>query len=354
MTFDFILITLFYLGLRLIPSTAATTVETDTLFRSDEVINMQIRTNFTEILAGRTEEPEEYEAVLVIRNHNGNDTRLSVKVSSRGNFRRDPENCSFPPLRIDFKKKETGNTVFSGQDKLKLVTPCRDDIDVLEEYLVYRLYNRITDQSLKVRLAKIEYFDTWKNKKISEGYSFFLEDEDHAANRMDAVEIHNFITPFDLDIESFSKLAVFQYMIGNKDWYITSRKNIIVLQSSDSTRLPFAVPYDFDFAGFVDADYTRPENAALNNLAARRVYKGICNAEESLYKALKRCRELRPEFEKIITGMKLIPRYHRELEKHYLDEFFSIIDDNRLVRKYFIEACETRSLYNLSSTEGKP
>lgn len=355
MTCKLISIKLVLLGLWLMASSMdAASGGTDTLFRSDEVVNLQIRTNFTEILAGRTKEPEEYEALLIILNGDGSGNRLSVKVSSRGNFRRDPGNCSFPPLKIDFRKKETFNTLFQGQDELKLVTPCRDDVDVLEEYLIYQLYSRVTDQSLKVRLARVEYFDTEKNKKVLEGYSFFLEDEDHAARRMDAVETHKFVTPFDLDVESFSQLAVFQFMIGNKDWYVTSRKNIIVMQPSDTTKLPFAVPYDFDFAGFVDADYTRPKNIAVTSLATRRIFKGICNAEESVFKALNLCRELRTEFENLIAGMKLIPRYNREREQRYLDEFFLLIEDNRQVRKNFIETCETRSLYNLSSQADEP
>lgn len=338
----------------LLSATVTAGMTTDTLFHSDDVLNIQIRTNFTEILAGRTSEPIEYEGVLIIRNMNGSENRLSARISSRGNFRRDPGNCSFPPLKIDLRKKETENTLFQGQNELKLVTPCEDETDVLEEYLVYRMYGIVTDKSLRVRLASIEYFDTGKNKKLFERYSFFLEDKDLAASRMEAVETKRFLTPFDLEVESFNKLAVFQYMIGNKDWYVTSKKNLILMQPLDSTQMPFAVPYDFDFAGFVNADYTRPVNVPLEYLHTRRIFKGVCAGEETLYRALNLYREQRSDFEKIIDEMKLLPRYNRYLGREYLGEFFTMIADGDTVRKNLLESCESRSLYNLSSARSEP
>ncbi len=48
-------------------------------------------------------------------------------------------------------------------------------------------------------------------------------------------------------------------MIGNKDWYVTSRKNLVIMQSDDFTKPPYAIPYDFDLSGFVDAEYSKPE-----------------------------------------------------------------------------------------------
>jgi hypothetical protein len=177
---------------------------------------------------------------------------------------------------INFSKKGTKNTLFKNQDKLKLVTPCKLDRDVIQEYLVYKMYNLITEKSLKARLVSISYFDTDKNKRLFEKYSFFIEDEDHAAMRNNAIEIKKVLTPFDLDSVVFRNMAFFQYMIGNKDWFVTSRKNIVLMQPADSSGAPFAVPYDFDFAGFVDADYTRPAGVPRELLEDRRVFKGIC------------------------------------------------------------------------------
>ena len=45
------------------------------------------------------------------------------------------------------------------------------------------MYNQVTDLSFKVRLVKILYFDTGRNKPVFEKYSFFIEDKDHVAER---------------------------------------------------------------------------------------------------------------------------------------------------------------------------
>ncbi|NIP93601.1 MAG: hypothetical protein GWN18_19895, partial [Thermoplasmata archaeon] len=69
--------------------------------------------------------------------------------------------CEFPPLRLNFKKGQLDETLFDGQDKVKLVTHCRNgdryEQNVVKEYLVYRLYNVLTPLGFQVRMAHITY-----------------------------------------------------------------------------------------------------------------------------------------------------------------------------------------------------
>jgi hypothetical protein len=319
----------------------------DSLFRSDEVIRIELKSNFTAILQERTVEPVAHKGILTYSTADGKTVKLNVEVTSRGNFRRDPANCDFPPLLINFSKKGTKNTLFKNQDKLKLVTPCKLDRDVIQEYLVYKMYNLITEKSLKARLVSISYFDTDKNKRLFEKYSFFIEDEDHAAMRNNAIEIKKVLTPFDLDSVVFRNMAFFQYMIGNKDWFVTSRKNIVLMQPADSSGAPFAVPYDFDFAGFVDADYTRPAGVPRELLVDRRVFKGICYSESEINETITYLRKLRPAFESLIRSMPMLPRYSQGENLNYIREFYSAIEDPRDIRKRFLANCETKADYNI-------
>jgi hypothetical protein len=319
----------------------------DSLFRSDEVIRIELKSNFTAILQQRTVEPVAHKGILTYSTADGKTVKLNVEVTSRGNFRRDPANCDFPPLLLNFSKKGTKNTLFKNQDKLKLVTPCKLDRDVIQEYLVYKMYNLITEKSLKARLVSISYFDTDKNKRLFEKYSFFIEDEDHAAMRNNAIEIKKVLTPFDLDSVVFRNMAFFQYMIGNKDWFVTSRKNIVLMQPADSSGAPFAVPYDFDFAGFVDADYTRPAGVPRELLVDRRVFKGICYSESEINETITYLRKLRPAFESLIRSMPMLPRYSQGENLNYIREFYSAIEDPRDIRKRFLANCETKADYNI-------
>ncbi len=319
----------------------------DTLFLSDEVLNLELRSNFTEIMADTADDPESHDGKLIYRSPDGKTKKFSVKVRARGDFRRDPEMCSFPPLLLNFKKKEVKNTIFRNQDKLKLVTPCQREEDVVEEYVIYRMYNEVTDMSMKVRLVKIRYFDTYSGKELFERHSFFIEDEDHVAKRNNAFKKNIFHTPFDLDRENFMRMSVFEYLIGNKDWFITSRRNIVIIQPQDTTKAPWVVPYDFDFAALIDASYTRPRIVSEEYLSTRRVYKGLCYTDDEFKRTFDFYRKLKPVFESIIDGQELISKATRRENIRYLERFYSIIEDREQFEKEFLETCETRKMYNL-------
>ncbi len=320
---------------------------TDTLFVSDEIIKIELRSDFTAIQKDRSENPEYHDGELIYYSEAGQAVKLSVKIRARGNFRRDPKHCDFPPLFMNFKKREVKNTLFENQDRLKLVTHCKFEEDLIEEYTIYKLYNQITDLSFKVRLAKITYFDTVLGKKLFVKYSFFIEDKDRAAERHNASERDKFITPFDLDQESYKRMSVFQYMIGNKDWYVTSRKNIVIMQPDDTSMVPYAVPYDFDFSGFVNAEYTKPRGVPENLLKERRIFKGICYTYNEFQEIVKYYQELKPAFESIINKQKLISAYTRKQILIYIDQFYAILESGELIKKEFLDQCETKKNYNI-------
>jgi hypothetical protein len=49
---------------------------------------------------------------------------------------------------------------------------------------------------------------------------------------------------------------MFQYMIGNTDWYVNTRHNIDIYQKKDGALIPVA--FDFDFAGVINMPYAMP------------------------------------------------------------------------------------------------
>ena len=92
----------------------------------------------------------------------GETQRLEVSIRIRGNFRRNY--CELPPLRLNFKKSQVEGTLFDGQDKLKLVSPCRHGLesqqDLLLEYMAYRIFEILTDYSFGARLIRLSYVDS--------------------------------------------------------------------------------------------------------------------------------------------------------------------------------------------------
>jgi len=319
----------------------------DTLFLSDEILNIELRSDFTSIRADTSSNPVFYDGRLIYHEADGKTKKFDVKVRARGDFRRRTDICSFPPLMVNFKKKEVQHTIFMGEDKLKLVTPCQREEDVIEEYLVYRMYNFVSPLSYKVRLAKIRYFDTASETELFERYSFFIEDDDRLAGRFNASKFEEFLTPFDLDRENFMLMSVFEYLIGNKDWFISSRRNVTIIRPDDTTKALHVVPYDFDFASLIDASYTKPRNVPEQYLSTRRVFKGLCYTREEFEKTFKTFRNLKPVFESLFGVEDLISRSTKNRNLAYLNEFYKIIQDEELFRKEFLEACETRRMYNL-------
>jgi hypothetical protein len=321
--------------------------ETDSLFQSDEIIKMELRTDFSAIQNDRAGNPGYHEGELIYYAPDGKSKKFSVKVMARGIFRRNPVNCKFPPLYLNFKKSEVKNTLFANQEKLKLVTPCQDEEDVIDEYLIYKMYNQVSDMSMKVRLVKILYFDTGNDKNVFEKYSFFIEEKEHVAERNNAFEKDRFVTPFDLNRENVMRLSMFQYIIGNKDWYFTSRHNIVILQPNDTSVASYAVPYDFDFSGFVNADYSKPKGVSEELLSERRVYKGICFTTEEFNDICIFYRQLKPVFESIINNTELISKHDKKQSIKYINRFYTVIESSNLIKKEFLDVCETKKTYNI-------
>lgn len=314
--------------------------EPDVLFMSDEVIKIELSSDFTRIIGDRTEFKEYQPAELEYQLKGGKRVILPVRIKARGNFRLNPDNCSFPPLMINFEKSTTSNTLFENQEKLKLVTPCQDEEDLMEEYVVYKMYNLVTDMSMRARLVSISYYDTGTDKKLFTRYSFFIENEDRIAKRIDAKVIEKEINADEVERENFKKMSVFQYMIGNIDWNITAMKNIILMQPEKGEGNPYAIPYDFDFSAFVDAKYTLHKGLEEDKMESRRVFRGICLSIVEYNTVFDMFRKLRPSFESEIMKHKAISDSSKEKLIGLLNSFYNVINNDALRKQVFLGPCQ--------------
>ncbi|MBO0930477.1 hypothetical protein J2I48_05700 [Fibrella sp. HMF5036] len=259
---------------------------------------------------------------------------LPLDLVVRGNFRRDAANCVFPPLYVDFPKKAVKGTLFAKQNKLKLVTHCREDEYVLREYLVYRLYNQLTDLSFKARLAQVTYLDSAGKRKPETHLGILLEDEDDVASRNNVAVYKNRVKSAFVDSLNMATISVFEYMIGNTDWSVVYRHNIKMVLDSTMPR-PLAVPYDFDHAGLVDARYAKPAEQLSIESVRERLYRGPAYPQAMLNRVFARFRALKPTFYAFYQNEKrLSPSYIRDTI-YYLDAFYKTIDNPEKARAAF-------------------
>jgi hypothetical protein len=303
------------------------------LFANDEVLSLTLTGPLDTISRDKGAKP----VSGVLKVGGAAPETLPVSLSVRGITRRKKEICGFPPLRVEFTEKPGPSSIFKGQKHLKLVTQCQRMADyqqyLLLEYAAYRLYLAMTPESFNVRLAKIDY--TGKDgRALSTRLGFFIEDVDDVAKRNGQERLKGVrkISSSQLDAAAAARFAVFEYMISNLDWAMTAGPagtdcchNARLMQpegaSGASTGL-IPVPYDFDYAGLVNAPYAvPPEGIHVANVKVRR-YRGFCAHNEEAKAFLAQISTRRDSLMAILNETPQLEDRARRNAAGYLGDFF--------------------------------
>jgi hypothetical protein len=266
-----------------------------------------------------------------------------VRLKSRGEFRNGY--CSFPPIRLNFSKADFEKPDVKKIGKLKLVTHCQSGNEeyLFKEYLIYKLYNVLTDNSFRVRLASIDYISTTQKDKTIRSYGFFIEPLEILAERIKASPVESpAVTQKNIIPEMMDRVAIFNYMIGNTDWSVPGQHNCKVLSGSDLNYpgLGIIVPYDFDYSGLVNAHYAVPaEGLGIDNVT-QRLFLGLCRPKEAWLKILKELTDKKAEMYKVINDFQYLTDRQKRSMTSYLDEFYRSIEKPDDIIYYFNNFCK--------------
>ncbi len=279
--------------------------------------------------------------------------RLDVSVRTRGVFRR--ANCRQPPLQLNFKKKEVRETLFAGQDRLKLVVPCaRADAyqqQLYLEFLAYQLYAVVSDgPAFSTRLLDLSYVDTEKKAKPLSMPAFVIEDHGDLAKR------HGYKVPkirdtraSQLDPDQTARLELFQFMIGNTDYSTVAPgikgeccHNVKLLRDADNEQSYTPVPYDFDSAGIVDAPYARPSEKLPITSVRKRLFIGRCKDPVHLESASAHFLERQASVYAAVDNAVGLSNKNRKKARIYLNRFFDIIADEKRRNLHLHKACRRK------------
>ncbi len=298
------------------------------LFTSEDLLQLTLTLDFQELLKDRGEERGYHPAILSYRDAAGAEVALNLKVMVRGNHRRNPETCNFPPLLLNFSRKTTRNTVFEHVNKVKLVTHCLNESYIHREYLVYKLYNTLTEKSFRARLCRITYEDLHSKRKVETKYAFLIEDDKEMARRNhgEIVRKELVVGMEGTDEQAMATLAVFQYMIGNTDWSVPYRHNIKLL-SLDSLAAPFPVPYDFDYSGIVAPPYAIPPAELGISSVRQRLYRGYDFPDQVYKEVVKTFAAHRPAIYNLYRNYPYLEKSEVKRTLSFLDEFYETMDD---------------------------
>jgi len=312
------------------------------LFASDDLLHLSLRFDVREYM--RKKPKEEYlNAILTYHINETDSINKEIRIKSRGGFRNGY--CDFPPLSLNFSKSDSAGSGLNKIEKIKAVTHCKygNESYLFKEYLVYKLYNMLTEYSFKVRLARIDYISTEKKSKIISTYCFLLEPFNSLAKRTNSIPVNSTtLSQRNIIPEMMNRVTIFNYMIGNTDWAVTYQHNCHVLTGGIPNKqgLGIPVPYDFDYSGFVDAHYAAPaEPLGLESVRQRR-YLGLCRTEDEYLDALREFTDKKDDFYQTINDFPYLNEKSKKSIIRYLDEFYVNIDKRNTIIYKFQDECD--------------
>jgi hypothetical protein len=265
-------------------------------------------------------------------------TELPVQFRARGHVRRMARTCDYVPLRVEFEKPPGKDTIFAHQEALKLVVQCAGGRDfeqlILREYLAYRIYNVITTQSFRARLARVSYVDP-AGKAMGTRVGMFLEDDSDVAHRMEGrtVELQRLL--FDnVDADSLMPAMIFEFMIGNTDMSLYALHNVRLVQRPDKSLN--VIPYDFDLSGLVNAPYAIPARGLMIKSVTDRLYRGPCRSQDRVDPYVANFVAKKDEIRGLPEQIPDMSKQAVQEARDYIDSFYGAIRTPKDVKGLFV------------------
>lgn len=318
------------------------------LFESHDVLEVRIEAPLTTLVRVRSD-VDYLDGTFSYTDDVGESQSFDLKLRARGRFRRKKSTCNFPPIRLNFKTGQVEGSVFDGEDKLKLVTHCKrrgskPEQYLLREYMAYRILQILTDKSFRARLFHVTYVNNEKKDESMTKYAFVIEDHDNASRRfgLEPLEVKS-LNYSGLDASQTNLINLFQYLIGNTDYSVIRGPadddcchNSVPFSDGE---VAYPVPYDFDFAGLVDAPYADPSEALNLRDVRTRLYRGRCGNGDKLPESIAHMVSKKAEIYALLDEISYFDKSSRQSITRYLNSFFKDITDEKLMVRKLVKKC---------------
>jgi len=307
------------------------------LFSSDDILEITLSLDLSAFLRKKDKE-QSFKGKVIFHPGERNSIDKKVTISYRGISRYD--NCRFPPMLIAFKKPIYDDCDTCRIKKIKLVNQCQQgDIYedyVIREYIVYKLYNVLTDTSFRVRLVKVSFTDSENKKKPFVQHGILIEPEELLAERAGIAEIKSrSLSQRHMYPAIINRIAIFNYMISNWDWSVPGQHNISVFSPAgyDNSGLGIPVPFDFDLCGVVNTTYAVPKPDVGVEGPRDRKFAGMCFTPERYRKDLLVFLEKKKEFYSLINSSPYLTKADKKDITSFLDQFFSNLETQKRIER---------------------
>ncbi len=316
------------------------------LFEASDVLDVTLLMDRSAVLADIGEDREQHPAIVTYE-EDGHIVSVPLKVKTRGNWRRNPEHCNFPPLRLNFAKKTARGSVFEGLDKVKLVTHCQTEKPdyeqyVVHEYLIYNVYNQLTDVSFRARMLRITYDDTAGRLEPLTRLAFLIEDEEVMAGRQEAeVFDREDIEKAHIDHDQTTLLYLFAYMIGNIDFSVPIHHNMkLIGDAPDKTLMP--VPYDFDHASVINTEYADRAPAIGTASMRYQLFREFCRSDKELKPFMALFNDRRDAIVALYEQTDELEDAERRRALRQYDRFYEVLNDEAAFQRTFMNPCDEK------------
>ncbi len=267
---------------------------------------------------------------------------IPAKVRTRGNMRL--QICSLPPLKVKFEKSDLVAHQLSPLNELDLVQPCHESEQyyqyILKEYLAYKLWELVSPDYFRTQLVHIHYTNPDGTDAHDPSYAFFVENTEELVERLGGRRNKTpVISSSAVDRQPMLSVALFEFMIGNTDWFIQNRHNLeFVIIPGHPLLVP--IPYDFDYSGLVGATYAAHHESLKLTSIYSRYYQGWCFPEGEVEKALDVFRVQKENILSMPYRIQGLNQKSADQAREFLAAFFDIIENPRKLNNQIIAHCD--------------
>jgi hypothetical protein len=269
---------------------------------------------------------------------------LQVNLRARGNFRRNE--CYFPPIKMKIKKDQYQGTIFDGNKTMKLVLPCKleseNNDNILQEYIAYKIYERISPFHFKTRRVNIDFSEP-KGKKIKKFSlkGFLIEDDKRVAKRHEGKVFERYVHPMAMQHLTSVQNAFFQYLLGNTDFSVAYQHNGKLLYVNKEI---IPLPYDFDMTGWVNPSYATVNTTLGINSVQDRKYRGFKREQQYFDEVRQQFLDQKADLMKMISSFEGEFSNQSEYENmfEFLKSFYDVLEDDSKFQKSIVEDSRTK------------
>lgn len=326
-------------------------------FEEESIVNTTIEMDLKDLLAKKAKE-RFLPGTITFTLKDGTTVTEKMSASARGNFRR--ETCYMPGLKVNFKSPDSTSKLAKFKE-LKLSNGCSPGEDpgqlVIKEYLAYKIYNQLTDMSLRVRLLNVSYKDVSGKRKPYTQFGFLIEDVDEMAKRNNMVEIEGtqYYTE-QTNRDQMTLVTLFEYLIGNTDWSVPAYHNVkLIGPKEDKSVRPYVVAYDFDICGLVDPPYATIDEQLQEKISSvrERLNRGFPRTMEELKIAVQLFNDRKEKIMNLVKNCEYLSSRNKSNTVQYIEDFYKTINDERDLKRIFVDGGRTASVITSQSAVGQ-